>query len=86
MWFLFQCLKVYFQKLNISINSCINYQKLQEKWLIKNAKDELIRTNKTKDDFFKIWVMNLKTPLNAITVISSIMSKNKDNKNLMMYN
>ena len=70
-----------FPKLNISINSCINYQKLQEKNdLLKMQKDELIRANKTKDDFLANMSHELKTPLNAITVISSIMSKNKDNK------
>lgn len=70
-----------FPKLNISINSCINYQKLQEKNdLLKMQKDELIKANKTKDDFLANMSHELKTPLNAITVISSIMSKNKDNK------
>ena len=70
-----------FPKLNISINSCINHQKLQEKNdLLKMQKDELIKANKTKDDFLANMSHELKTPLNAITVISSIMSKNKDNK------
>lgn len=68
-------------KLNLSINACLNFQKLEQtNELLKKQKDELIKANKTKDDFLANMSHELKTPLNSITVISSIMVKNKDNK------
>lgn len=68
-------------KLNISINACINFQKLEKtNELLKEQKKELIKANKTKDDFLANMSHELKTPLNSITVISSIMVRNKDKK------
>ena len=68
-------------KLNISVNACINFQKLEKtNELLKEQKKELIKANKTKDDFLANMSHELKTPLNSITVISSIMVRNKDNK------
>ena len=67
-------------KLNLSVNACLNFQKLEEtNELLKKQKEELIKANKTKDVFLANMSHELKTPLNAITVISTIMSKNKDN-------
>lgn len=67
-------------KLNISVNACINFQKLEQtnKYL-EEQKKELIKANKTKDDFLANMSHELKTPLNSITVISSIMARNKEN-------
>lgn len=68
-------------KLNLSVNACLNFQKLEQtNELLKKQKDELIKANKTKDDFLANMSHELKTPLNSITVISSIMARNKDNK------
>ncbi len=54
------------KKLNISIDSCMNVQKLKE-------------LNQAKDDFLANISHELKTPLNSINLISSVMKKNKDN-------
>jgi len=68
-------------KLNISVNACINFEKLEKtNEYLKEQKEELIKANKTKDDFLANMSHELKTPLNSITVISSTMAKNKDNK------
>ena len=68
-------------KLNISVNACINFEKLEKtNEYLKEQKKELIKANKTKDDFLSNMSHELKTPLNSITVISSIMVKNKDNQ------
>ncbi len=67
-------------KLNISVNACINFEKLElTNKFLKEQKKELIKANKTKDDFLANMSHELKTPLNSITVISSIMARNKDN-------
>ena len=67
-------------KLNLSVNACINFQKLEQtNRYLEEQKKELIKANKTKDDFLANMSHELKTPLNSITVISSIMSRNKDN-------
>ncbi len=67
-------------KLNISVNACINFEKLEQtNKFLEDQKKELIKANKTKDDFLANMSHELKTPLNSITVISSIMAKNKDN-------
>ena len=67
-------------KLNISVNACINFEKLEQtNKFLEERKKELIKANKTKDDFLANMSHELKTPLNSITVISSIMAKNKDN-------
>ena len=68
-------------KLNISINACINYNKLQKtNYLLEMQREELIKANKTKDDFLANMSHELKTPLNSISIISKVMSENKDNK------
>ena len=65
-------------KLNLSVNACLNYDKLMNSnILLKEQKNQLIKANKTKDDFLANMSHELKTPLNSITLISSIMSKNK---------
>ncbi len=67
-------------KLNISVNACINFEKLEQtNKFLEDQKKELIKANKTKDDFLANMSHELKTPLNSITVISSIMARNKDN-------
>ena len=69
------------QKLNISVNACMNFEKLEKtNELLKEQKTELIKANKTKDDFLANMSHELKTPLNSIIVISSTMAKNKDSK------
>jgi signal transduction histidine kinase len=68
-------------KLNLSINACLNFNKLENaNYLLKEQKKELIKANKTKDDFLANMSHELKTPLNSISIISKIMSNNKDNK------
>ena len=68
-------------KLNLSVNACLNYYKLEKaNQLLEKQKQELIQANKTKDDFLANMSHELKTPLNSITIISRIMSNNKDNK------
>lgn len=68
-------------KLNISINACLNYNKLEKaNDLLKKQKKELVKANKTKDDFLANMSHELKTPLNSISIISKIMSNNKNNK------
>jgi signal transduction histidine kinase len=70
----------FIKKLNVSIMSCLNVQKLQEaNILLENQKRELINANKAKDDFLANMSHELKTPLNSINVISTVMQKNKDN-------
>ena len=67
-------------KLNISVNACINFQKIEQtNRYLEEQKKELIKANKTKDDFLANMSHELKTPLNSITVISSIMARDKDN-------
>ena len=67
-------------KLNLSINACINFNKLEKaNNLLKEQKKELIKANKTKDDFLANMSHELKTPLNSISIISKIMSNNKEN-------
>jgi signal transduction histidine kinase len=68
-------------KLNLSVNACLNYYKLEKaNHLLKEQKQELIKANKTKDDFLANMSHELKTPLNSISIISRIMSNNKDDK------
>lgn len=68
-------------KLNLSVNACLNYYKLEKaNQLLKEQKQELIKANKTKDDFLANMSHELKTPLNSISIISRIMSNNKDDK------
>lgn len=69
----------FMNKLNISIQACINVQKLEESnRLLKDQQKELQRASKAKDDFMANMSHELKTPLNSINVISSVMKKNKD--------
>ncbi len=79
--FFVSMLESFIPKLNISVNACINFQKLEQtnKYL-EEQKKELIKANKIKDDFLANMSHELKTPLNSIMVISSIMAKNKDNE------
>jgi two-component system chemotaxis sensor kinase CheA len=68
-------------KLNLSVNACLNYDKLKKSnYLLKKQKEELIKANKIKDDFLANMSHELKTPLNSISIISAIMSQNKNNK------
>ncbi|MDD2291709.1 MAG: HAMP domain-containing sensor histidine kinase [Aliarcobacter sp.] len=68
-------------KLNLSVNACINYNKLEKvNHLLKKQKKELIKANKIKDDFLANMSHELKTPLNSISIISKVMANNKDNK------
>ena len=70
----------FIKKLNISIMSCLNVQKIQESnLLLEEQKLELINVNKAKDDFLANMSHELKTPLNSINIISSVMNNNKDN-------
>ncbi len=67
-------------KLNLSVNACLNYEKLEESnYLLEKQKEELIKANKIKDDFLANMSHELKTPLNSISIISTIMSDNKKN-------
>lgn len=45
---------------------------------LENQKNELVETQKYKDAFFANMSHELKTPLNSINILSSIMKKNKD--------
>ena len=68
-------------KLNLSIKACLNHYNLNKANLLLNEqKKELINANKIKDDFLANMSHELKTPLNSISIISKIMSNNKDNK------
>jgi signal transduction histidine kinase len=68
-------------KLNLSVNACLNYNKLEKaNDLLNEQKKELVKANKTKDDFLANMSHELKTPLNSITIISKIMSNNKNDK------
>ena len=68
-------------KLNLSVNACLNYNKLEKvNHLLKKQKKELIKANKIKDDFLANMSHELKTPLNSISIISKVMANNKDNK------
>lgn len=75
-------------KLNISIDACLNVQKMKSKNNIlkhltnelKEQQKQLIEADKYKTNFLANMSHELKTPLNSIIVISSIMSKNKNNK------
>ena len=70
----------FIEKLNISIISCLNLQKVHEaNLLLKKQTLELININKAKDDFLANMSHELKTTLNSINVISSVMNRNKDN-------
>ena len=65
-------------KLNISVNACINFEKLEQtNKFLEDQKKELIKANKTKDDFLANMSHELKTPLNSINIISEVMVKNK---------
>ena len=68
--FFVSMLESFIPKLNISVNACINFQKLEQtnKYL-EEQKKELIKANKIKDDFLANMSHELKTPLNSITVI-----------------
>ena len=75
-------------KLNISIDACLNVQKMKNKNNIlkhltnelKEQQKQLIESDKYKSNFLANMSHELKTPLNSIIVISSIMSKNKNQK------
>lgn len=45
---------------------------------LEEQKEELIIANKAKDDFLANMSHELKTPLNSINIISSVMSRNKE--------
>jgi len=47
---------------------------------LNSQKQQLLSSNKSKDVFFANMSHELKTPLNSILVISSVMAKNKQNK------
>lgn len=79
--FFFSMFESLVPKLNISIESCVNYKKLVESHKVLNEqKLQLIEANKVKDEFLANMSHELKTPLNSIFLISTIMSKNKDEK------
>ena len=75
-------------KLNISIDACLNVQKMKSnnKMLnhltneLKEQQKQLIEADKYKSNFLANMSHELKTPLNSIIVISSIMGKNKNQK------
>jgi two-component system chemotaxis sensor kinase CheA len=75
-------------KLNISIDACLNVQKMKAKNKmlnhltneLKEQQKQLIESDKYKSNFLANMSHELKTPLNSILVISSIMAKNKNKK------
>ena len=75
-------------KLNISIDACLNVQKMKSKNKmlnhltneLKEQQKQLIESDKYKSNFLANMSHELKTPLNSIIVISSIMGKNKNQK------
>ncbi len=75
-------------KLNISIDACLNVQKIKSKNKmlnhlaneLKEQQKKLIESDKYKNHFLANMSHELKTPLNSIIVISSIMGKNKNQK------
>jgi signal transduction histidine kinase len=75
-------------KLNISIDACLNVQKMKNKNMmlkhltneLKEQQKKLIESDKYKSNFLANMSHELKTPLNSIIVISSIMGKNKNQK------
>ena len=75
-------------KLNISIDACLNVQKMKDKNKIlkhltnelKEKQNKLLEADKYKTNFLANMSHELKTPLNSIIVISSIMAKNKNGK------
>lgn len=75
-------------KLNISIDACLNVQKMKNKNKIlnqltnelKEQQNKLVESDKYKSNFLANMSHELKTPLNSILVISSIMAKNKNQK------
>lgn len=75
-------------KLNISIDACLNVQKMKTKNQmlkhltaeLKQQQKELLESDKYKSNFLANMSHELKTPLNSIIVLSSIMKKNKNNK------
>ena len=75
-------------KLNISIDACLNVQKMKSKNKmlnhltneLKEQQKQLIESDKYKSNFLANMSHELKTPLNSIIVISSIMAKNRNQK------
>ena len=75
-------------KLNISIDACLNVQRMKNKNAMLNSltnelkeqQKQFIESDKYKNDFLANMSHELKTPLNSIIVISSIMAKNKNKK------
>ena len=75
-------------KLNISIDACLNVQRMKKKNAmlnqltseLKEQQKQLIESDKYKTNFLANMSHELKTPLNSIIVISSIMAKNKNQK------
>ena len=80
-------------KLNISIDACLNVHKLKSKNAqldklaskLEKQKKELLDANRYQTNFLANISHELKTPLNSIIVLSSVMAKNKD-KNLNQKN
>ncbi|MFA6741414.1 MAG: hybrid sensor histidine kinase/response regulator [Arcobacteraceae bacterium] len=75
-------------KLNISIDACLNVQKIKNKNKmlnhltneLKEQQKQLLESDKYKSNFLANMSHELKTPLNSIIVISSIMAKNRNQK------
>ena len=74
-------------KLNISIDACLNMQRLKSKnnqldklaHRLEDQKKQLEEANKYQTNFLANISHELKTPLNSIIILSNLMSKNKDN-------
>lgn len=81
-------------KLNISIDACLNMQRLKSKnnqldklaLRLEEQKKELENSNSHQTNFLANISHELKTPLNSIIILSNLMAKNKDgslnNKNI----
>lgn len=73
-------------KLNISIDACLNMQRLKSKnsqldklaQRLEEQKKQLEDANKYQTNFLANISHELKTPLNSIIILSNLMSKNKD--------
>ena len=73
-------------KLNISIDACLNMQRLKSKNIqldkfahrLEEQKKQLESSNTHQTNFLANISHELKTPLNSIIILSNLMSKNKD--------